>query len=155
MKNIYILSFIIALTGCSNQSQDNVKNSSVSESHIINSEENLKYKIDSKNDDLIDKEVLESRGTTSIGEKTNNVTYISCSNKNITEWYGFDEAASDPVCEIVSNFKLKSYKCDISKNAFGENKDAILLENEDHRVFVYSDLKDCNSILDIRNSNAP
>ena len=45
MKNIYILSFIIALTGCSDKSQDKVQNSSTNELHIINSEENGKQTI--------------------------------------------------------------------------------------------------------------
>ncbi|ENW85271.1 MULTISPECIES: hypothetical protein [Acinetobacter] len=155
MKNIYILSFIIALTGCSDKSQDKVQNSSTNEPHIINSEENGKQTIESKNDGLIEKEIQESEDTAAIVEKTNNVNHISCSNKNITKWYGFDEASAEPACDVVSNLKLQSYKCNISKNAFGENKDAILLENEDHRIFVYFDLKDCNNILDIRNSNAP
>ena len=67
----------------------------------------------------------------------------------------FDEAAAEPKCEVVKNFKLLSYKCDVSKNAFGADKDAILLENQDQRIFVYSDSKDCNEMLEMRNSNAP
>ena len=44
---------------------------------------------------------------------------ITCSNKNITEWRGFDEATDEPKCKTVKSFKLTSYRCDISKNAFG------------------------------------
>ncbi|KCZ37924.1 hypothetical protein J802_2870, partial [Acinetobacter baumannii 45002_9] len=43
----------------------------------------------------------------------------------------------------------------ISKNAFGASKDAILLENQDKRIFVYSTSKDCNEMLEVRNANAP
>ena len=80
---------------------------------------------------------------------------ISCLNQDITEWYGFDEATDEPKCKTVKSFKLTSYRCDISKNAFGADKDAILVENQEQRIFVYSNSKDCNEILEIRNSNAP
>lgn len=50
-------------------------------------------------------------------------------------------------------FKLITYKCDISKNAFGADKDDILLENQDKRIFAYSSAKECNDMLEIRNSN--
>ncbi|KCY38630.1 hypothetical protein J728_3330 [Acinetobacter baumannii 1276470-132] len=35
------------------------------------------------------------------------------------------------------------------------SKDAILLENQDKRIFVYSTSKDCNEMLEVRNANAP
>ncbi|MDV2947013.1 hypothetical protein RZ540_10835, partial [Acinetobacter baumannii] len=56
---------------------------------------------------------------------------------------------------LLKNFQLTAYKCDISKNAFGASKDAILLENQDKRIFVYSTSKDCNEMLEVRNANAP
>lgn len=95
----------------------------------------------------VDKPVITKEG--------DQVVQISCSNKNITEWYGFDESVAEPKCEVVKNFKLPSYKCDVSKNAFGADKDAILLENQEQRIFVYSNSIDCIEMLEIRNSNAP
>lgn len=87
------------------------------------------------------------------GNDGSQIDQISCSNKSIKEWYGFDEAADEPKCKTVKSFKLTSYKCDISKNAFGTDKDAILLENENQLVFIYSNQKICNEMLEIRNSN--
>ena len=63
------------------------------------------------------------------------VRQISCSDKNITEWYGFDETTDEPKCKTVQSFKLTSYKCEISKDAFGTDEDAVLLENESQRIF--------------------
>ena len=80
---------------------------------------------------------------------------LSYDHLNSKKSFGFNENLKQPKCEILDKFNLISYKCEISKNVFGANNDAILLENNEQRVFAYSSLKDCNEALEIRNSNAP
>ncbi len=150
MKNIYILIFIGALMACSDKSPHKTQNNSNHESGVIQAEANKSYSVVGEA-----LPVSTKKENTVKTKEADQIAQISCSNPNITQWYGFDEAATEPKCEVVNSFKLSAYKCDISKNAFGADKDAILLENQDKRIFVYSTSKDCNEILEIRNSNAP
>jgi len=145
MKNIYILIFIGALMACSDKSPDKTQHDANHKSDVVQVDKNQSGSAVSKKKESAEK-----------GLKTaDQVGEISCSNPNITQWYGFNESVAEPKCEVVKNFQLSAYKCDISKNAFGENKDAILLENQDKRIFVYSTSKDCNEMLEIRNANGP
>ncbi|ATU44057.1 hypothetical protein CS557_00520 [Acinetobacter junii] len=144
MRNICILIFISALIACSDKNQN--------KSQVgLNSEQNV-IRIEDREKPLL--AISESKVTKREFE-SNDSPKISCSDKNITEWYGFDETTDEPKCKIVQSFKLTSYKCDISKNAFGTDEDAVLLENGSQRIFIYSDQKVCNEVLEIRNSNAP
>ena len=145
MKNIYILIFIGALMACSDKSPDKTQHDANHKSDVVQVDKNQSGSAVSKKKESAEK-----------GLKTaDQVGEISCSNPNITQWYGFNESVAEPKCEVVKSFQLSAYKCDISKNAFGENKDAILLENQDKRIFVYSTSKDCNEMLEIRNANGP
>ncbi len=154
MKNIYILIFIGALFACSNKDQEKTPSSLNNESNVIHTEvyeqqsPAISEALPVSEPTVITDKVIDTKDDVQANQ-------ISCLNKNITDWYGFDEANAEPKCENLSNFRLTSYKCDISKNAFGSNKDALLLENQDKRIFAYSNAKDCNEILEIRNSNAP
>ncbi|ENU09964.1 hypothetical protein [Acinetobacter calcoaceticus] len=150
MKNIYILIFIGALMACSDKSPHKTQNDSNHESGAVQTEVNKSYSAVSEA-----LPVNKKKENTVETKEADQIAQISCSNPNITEWYGFDEAVTEPKCEVVKNFKLSAYKCDISKNAFGADKDAILLENQDKRIFVYLTSKDCNEMLEMRNSNAP
>ncbi|MFV5641401.1 hypothetical protein [Acinetobacter oleivorans] len=154
MKNIYILIFITALIACSHKDQDKTPSSSNNESNITHEEvhEQQSSAISEALPVSESKVIAEKVADTKDIDQTNQ---ISCLNKNITDWYGFDEANAEPKCKNLNNFGLTSYKCDISKNAFGTDKDALLLENQDQRIFAYSKAKDCNEMLEIRNSNAP
>lgn len=144
MRNICILIFISALIACSDKNQN--------KSQVgLNSEQNV-IRIEDREKPLL--AISESKVTKREFE-SNDSPQISCSDKNIIEWYGFDETTDEPKCKTVQSFKLTSYKCDISKNAFGTDEDAVLLENESQRIFIYSDQKVCNEVLEIRNSNAP
>ncbi|MCH7308569.1 hypothetical protein MMO38_10545 [Acinetobacter sp. NIPH 1852] len=154
MKNIYILIFISTLIACSDKSQDKIQDGSNNEPKVIHTEV-YEQPASVVSVDLVADETKVNTDKIVTMEKTNQTAQISCFNKNITEWYGFNEASAEPKCEAIKNFKLPSYKCDVSKNAFGADKDAILVENQDQRIFVYSNSKDCNEMLDIRNSNAP
>ncbi|WP_343570005.1 hypothetical protein [Acinetobacter sp.] len=145
MKNIYILIFIGALMACSDKSPDKTQHDANHKSDVVQVDKNQSGSAVSEKKESVEK-----------GLKTaDQVGEISCSNPNITQWYGFNDSVAEPKCEVVKNFQLSAYKCDISKNAFGENKDAILLENQDKRIFVYSTSKDCNEMLEIRNANGP
>lgn len=144
MRNICILIFISALIACSDKNQN--------KSQVgLNSEQNV-IRIEDREKPLL--AISESKVTKREFE-SNDSPKILCSDKNITEWYGFDETTDEPKCKTVQSFKLTSYKCDISKNAFGTDEDAVLLENGSQRIFIYSDQKVCNEVLEIRNSNAP
>ncbi|ELW77102.1 MULTISPECIES: hypothetical protein [Acinetobacter calcoaceticus/baumannii complex] len=145
MKNIYILIFIGALMACSDKSPDKTQHDANHKSDVVQVDKNQSDSAVSEKKESAEKEL---KTADQVGE-------ISCSNPNITQWYGFNESVAEPKCEVVKNFQLSAYKCDISKNAFGENKDAILLENQDKRIFVYSTSKDCNEMLEIRNANGP
>jgi len=153
MKNICILIFISALVACSDKSSDKTQ------LNLTNGPDALP--IEHEHQHTPASEVLTVSKTEENTDKmvttkeSDQATQISCLNQNITEWHGFGEAATEPRCETVKSFKLTSYKCDISKNAFGADKDAILLETQAQRIFIYSSSKDCNEILEIRNSNAP
>lgn len=130
---------------CSDKSPDKTQHDANHKSDVVQVDKNQSGSAVSKKKESAEK-----------GLKTaDQVGEISCSNPNITQWYGFNESVAEPKCEVVKNFQLSAYKCDISKNAFGENKDAILLENQDKRIFVYSTSKDCNEMLEIRNANGP
>lgn len=145
MRNICILIFISALIACSDKNQD--------KSQVgLNSEQNV-MRIEDREKSLL--AISEPKVTNNKEFESNDSPQISCSDKNITEWYGFDETTDEPKCKTVQSFKLTSYKCDISKNAFGTDADAVLLESENQRIFIYSDQKVCNEVLEIRNSNAP
>jgi len=150
MKNIYILIFIGALMACSDKGPHKTQNDSNHESGVVQAEANKSHSAVSEA-----LPVSEKKENTIKTKEADQIAQISCSNPNITEWYGFDEAVAEPKCEVVKNFKLSAYKCDISKNAFGADKDAILLENQDKRIFVYSTSQDCNEMLEIRNANGP
>ncbi|MFK8986738.1 hypothetical protein [Acinetobacter seifertii] len=145
MKNIYILIFIGALMACSDKSPDKTQHDASHKTDVVRTDKNQSGSAVSEKKESGDKAV---KAADQVGE-------ISCSNPNITQWYGFNESVAEPKCEVVKNFQLSAYKCDISKNAFGENKDAILLENQDKRIFAYSTSKDCNEMLEIRNANGP
>ncbi|MDC4878786.1 hypothetical protein Q5X37_09035 [Acinetobacter baumannii] len=154
MKNIYILIFIGALIACSNKDQEKTPSNLNHESNVNHAEmyEQQSSAISEVSPASESKVITDKAVDTKDDLQANQ---ISCLNKNITDWYGFDEANAEPKCENLRNFRLTSYKCDISKNAFGADKDALLLENQDKRIFAYSNAKDCNEILEIRNSNAP
>ncbi|MCU4530727.1 hypothetical protein POD11_11115 [Acinetobacter sp. P1(2023)] len=154
MKNIYILIFIGALIACSNKDQQKTPSSLNHESNVIQAEvyEQQSSAISEVSPASEPKVIADKVADTKENIQENQ---ISCLNKNITDWYGFDEANAEPKCVNLSNFRLSTYKCDISKNAFGADKDALLLENQDKRIFAYSNPQDCNEILEIRNSNAP
>ncbi|MDO7219099.1 hypothetical protein [Acinetobacter nosocomialis] len=154
MKNIYILIFIGALIACSNKDQEKTANSLNHESDVIHAEvyEQRSPAISEVSPESEPKVIADKVVDTKENVQENQ---ISCLNKNITDWYGFDEASAEPKCDNLRNFRLTTYKCDISKNAFGADKDALLLENQDKRIFAYSNSKDCNEMLEIRNSNAP
>ncbi|RZF56758.1 hypothetical protein EXE30_00415 [Acinetobacter halotolerans] len=154
MKNIYILIFISTLIACSDKSQDKIQDGLNNEQKVMHTEVHEQPPSVASEALAVD-ETKEGTDKIVTTEKTDQTAQISCFNKNITEWYGFDEASAEPKCEAIKNFKLPSYKCDVSKNAFGDDKDAILVENQNQRIFVYSNSKYCNEMLDIRNSNAP
>ncbi|WP_089606206.1 hypothetical protein [Acinetobacter piscicola] len=154
MNNIYILIFISALIACSDKSQNKIQNSSNNEPNVMDTKVQIQQPTGTS-EALVVGETTEAVDKTVTTRESNQAVQISCSNQNITEWYGFDESTAEPKCEVVKDFKLPSYKCDVSKNAFGADKDAILLENQEQRIFVYSNSLDCNEILEIRNSNAP
>lgn len=145
MKNIYILIFIGALMACSDKGPDKTQHDANHKSDVVQTDKNQSGLAVSEKKENADKAL---KTTDQVGE-------ISCSNPNITQWYGFNDNIVESKCEVVKSFQLSAYKCDISKNAFGENKDAILLENQDKRIFVYSTSKDCNEVLEIRNANGP
>ncbi|NUG13526.1 hypothetical protein HUN13_18360 [Acinetobacter seifertii] len=130
---------------CSDKSPDKAQHDASHKSDVVRADKNQSGSAVSEKKESVGKAV---KTADQVGE-------ISCSNPNITQWYGFNESVAEPKCEVVKNFQLSAYKCDISKNAFGENKDAILLENKDKRIFVYSTSKDCNEMLEIRNANGP
>lgn len=134
-----------ALMACSDKSPDKTQHDANHKSDVVRVDKNQSGSAVSEKKESVDKAV---KTADQMGE-------ISCSNPNITQWYGFNESVAEPKCEVVKNFQLSAYKCDISKNAFGENKDAILLENQDKRIFVYSTSKDCKEMLEIRNANGP
>ena len=156
MKNIYILIFISTLIACSDKSQDKIQNSSNNEPKMISIQPQ-------EPQPTVTREALATSETKANTHKDKIVAtkesdqsvQISCSNPAVLEWYGFDEAFEEPQCQKVNKFHLISYKCELSKNAFGADNDAILLENNEQRVIAYSSLKDCNESLEIRNSNAP
>ncbi|OTG63874.1 hypothetical protein B9T28_12880 [Acinetobacter silvestris] len=85
----------------------------------------------------------------------NDHTEFSCGHLDFKQTFGFNEYLEEPKCDVLEKFNLISYKCEVSKNAFGADRDAILLENKKQRIFIYSNLKDCNNALEIRNSNGP
>lgn len=147
MKNIYILIFIGALIACSDKGTDKNQHNSNHKLDVVQTETNKSQSVVGENQENTDKTVKT--------KEADQVAQFSCSNPNITQWYGFNENIAEPKCEVVKNFQLTAYKCDISKNAFGASKDAILLENQDKRIFVYSTSKDCNKMLEVRNANAP
>ncbi|MEO9281506.1 hypothetical protein ABFY81_16645 [Acinetobacter sp. WA-87] len=145
MKNIYILIFIGALMACSDKSPDKAQHDASHKSDVVRADKNQSGSAVSEKKESVGKAV---KTADQVGE-------ISCSNPNITRWYGFNDNIIESKCEVVKNFQLSAYKCDISKNAFGENKDAIFLENQDKRIFVYSTSRDCNEVVEIRNANGP
>lgn len=130
---------------CSDKSPDKAQYDASHKSDVVRVDKNQSGSAVSEKKESVGKAV---KTADQVGE-------ISCSNPNITRWYGFNDNIIESKCEVVKNFQLSAYKCDISKNAFGENKDAILLENQDKRIFVYSTSKDCNEVVEIRNANGP
>lgn len=138
------LVFTSALIACSDKNQNKSQVGLNSEQNVIRIEDREKPLLAISEPKVTNKEL-----------ESNDSPQISCSDKNITEWYGFDETTDEPKCKTVQTFKLTSYKCNISKNAFGTDEDAVLLENGSQRIFIYSDQKVCNEVLEIRNSNAP
>ena len=56
---------------------------------------------------------------------------------------------------MIKAYQLSSYHCDVSKNAFGFEQDAALIESGEQRIFAYANNDICLKALDIRNSNAP
>lgn len=154
MKNFYILIFISALIACSNKNQDNAQTNLNYESNATHTGLHEQH-FSAASEALPISESKVSADNEAEIKNIDQVNQISCTNQNITDWYGFNEVNAEPKCENLKNFKLISYKCDISKNAFGADKDALLLENQNKRIFAYSSAKECNEMLEIRNSNAP
>ena len=83
------------------------------------------------------------------------VTKTLCDTVNVEQWSGFDEAQEEPKCRVIKAYQLSSYHCDVSKNAFGFEQDAALIESGEQRIFAYSNDEICRKALDVRNSNAP
>lgn len=151
MRKIYVLIFSCFLAACSDKNQEKFQSNANSKSDEVN---DVQQSV-AISEVLSVSEKKGKQDETGTVKENDNEDKIICSNQNITEWYGFDESQAEPKCKVLKTFKLSPYKCDISKNAFGTNKDAFLLENNDQTIFVYSDDKICNEMLEIRNSNAP
>ena len=151
MKKTYVLIFSCFLVACSDRSHHETQNSLNDKQTEISTEVQGQQSTDTSENLALS----ETKDKLVTNNESDQADQISCSSQNITKWYGFDESSAEPKCEVVKNFNLPSYKCDVSKNAFGTDKDAILLENNDQNIFVYSDDKICNEMLEIRNSNAP
>lgn len=78
-----------------------------------------------------------------------------CDQINLEQWSGFDEAQQEPKCQVIKNYNLSSYHCDVSTQAFGFEQDAALVESGEQRIFAYANDEVCQKALDIRHSNAP
>lgn len=154
MKKIYVLIFSFFLVACSDKNQDKFESSSDKKLDEV-PEIMIEHKPIISDGVLAVSEEKHKQDDTVVVKKNRNQDQIICSNQDLTEWYGFDESEDKPKCKLISKFKLSSYKCDISKNAFGAEKDAVLLEEDEKNIFAYDDEKNCNEILEIRNSNSP
>lgn len=150
MKNIYIVVFSVALMACSKEGQiENVMNK---ESEKINISNTVV-----ENEKIIDiNELKNKKDASSVSEGISKQLKqaVSCSTLNV-DLFGFNESSEEPECNKIAKINLNSYKCDISKNAFGSDHDVAVFEANEQRIFVLPDLKTCNEILEIRNSNAP
>lgn len=154
MKKIYVLIFSFALVACSDKNQDKFESSSDKKLDEVR-EIMIEHKPTISDGVLAVSEEKDKQDDTVVVKENSNQGQIICSNQDLTEWYGFDESEAKPKCKSISKFKLSSYKCDISKNAFGAEKDAVLLEKDEKNIFAYDNEKNCNEILEIRNSNSP
>ncbi len=82
MKNIYILIFIGALMACSDKSPDKTQHDANHKSDVMQMDKNQSGSAVSQMKESTDKAV---KAADQVGE-------ISCSNPNITQWYGFNES---------------------------------------------------------------
>ena len=139
MKTFYLLAIVILLASCSENNQKKTQTDALNEVKVVNKES------------IVSQDVLEHDAKNKAISQKN----ITCLDKNITEWFGFDEESEDLKCKKINEFNLESYQCRLSKNAFGAELDAIVLENNNQRIFAYTNFKDCEKALDIRNSNGP
>ena len=76
-----------------------------------------------------------------------------CEHLDLNSLTGFTEKTVEARCQPVNDFHLKQFKCSVSKNAFGAELDAIVLETDQESVFAYASSTDCQHAVEIRNAN--
>ena len=65
-----------------------------------------------------------------------------------------DEGRKD-LFNLLKNINNEQSHCEVFEDAFGGEQDPLVLASQDKRIFIFQSLDDCNTTLEIRNSNAP
>ena len=127
MKNVFLLCSLF-LIACSNQNQTITKDSNSDEKAEImkTSISNSEIQVE---DSMAETNQLED---TIVKVTPDEVLPFSCSNLNNEQSH-----------------------CEVFEDAFGGEKDPLVLASQDKRIFIFQSLDDCNTTLEIRNSNAP
>jgi hypothetical protein len=146
MKKYFLIFICFSLFGCNEIQQNNEKDSS--------NKIGLEKKEELQNNVIAEEESIQDSAT-AIRVDNEQLKKVICFNQEITSYFGFDEESEDIQCKKIKDFHLEIYRCELSKNAFGAELDAIVLENSNQRIYAYTNSKDCEKALDIRNSNGP
>lgn len=139
------LIFISTLLACSDK-QDTPQIDLKSEQNVMRIEDNEKLPFATSEPKVTNDKWFESNDSSKIDQ-------ISCSNKNIKEWYTFDEKLEQPKCKSLSGHKIKNYQCSVEKNVLGLNFDAIRITLKDNRVFAFHSLEQCQDAVEMWESN--
>lgn len=150
MKNVFLLCSLF-LIACNNQNQTITKDASshekaeIMQTSISNSEIQAENSIPETNqlEDTIEKVTLDQ------------VLPFNCSNLSNENLVAFNDTDMEPKCEVFKNINNEKSHCEVFEDAFGGEKDPLVLDSQDKRIFVFKSLDDCNTTLEIRNSNAP
>lgn len=79
----------------------------------------------------------------------------SCKDLNANTLIGFDEIEKTPQCRPLKNYSLVGFKCEVEKNAFGAELDAVHIETQTQNIFAYQNASDCQQALETREGNGP
>lgn len=150
MKNVFLLCSLF-LIACSNQNQTITKDSNSDEKAEImkTSISNSEIQVE---DSMAETNQLED---TIVKVTPDEVLPFSCSNLNNEDLVAFNDTDMEPKCELLKNINNEHSHCEVFEDAFGGEKDPLVLASQDKRIFIFQSLDDCNTTLEIRNSNAP
>lgn len=154
MKKILVMIGVLFLNACDNFKHEKVEITAESEAQF-------QGKTDTANNEVNQSKIADNDQdlSTITSEKNNasikeNTPKIICLDKDLSEWYTFDESKENAECTKLRNYSLGDYKCSVEKNVFGLESDGIRITlQDDNRVIAFDSITQCNEAIEMAEAN--